>query len=383
MIRETYKGRKLKAVEGKGSEYGYTRVTIGKSYTLKYMGKAEKALASVRGTIDHADEVGAGSARYAAEWYAPGTFELCDNGHTREIGGLCRHSYCAERHLAAVLDAAYAEQAEREQVAPEAAESPVVGLVAKWQSARAELAELERAEHPNVTDRFGRVWSWWKGDLYRHCGNAAPKHMIGDFGLPTQAALDNPNYELCDTCLDGRERHVTACKREWKCSHAACARIHLSEDIDEAYTENEARYAEAQAQADAEQVVDFRLEVEVPTQSLEVRTEGGRRFPTELRLDLTGPLLEVFVPRDEDDETFALDAEPDHFGVYDAEDCGRLYWTIPLLELDEAERFLESVKAEAERIVAGTTFTGGYFELSPAARDATDRIALRCAELAL
>lgn len=153
--------------------------------------------------------------------------------------------------------------------------------------------------------------------------------------------------------------------------------------IAEAYAMNEARYAEAQAEADAEQVVDFRLEVEVPTQSLEVRTEDGRRFPTELRLDLTGPLLEVFVPRDEDDETFALDAEPDAYGVYDAEDEGRLYWTIPLLELDAAERFLESVKAEAERVVAGTTFASGYFELSPAAQDATDRIALRCAELSL
>lgn len=261
-------------------------------------------------------------------------------------------------------------------------ENPIGNLLGQWQNARAELHELERAGHPDVTDRLGRVWTWWKGDLYRHCGNAAPKDMIGDFGLPTQAALDNPNYELCDTCLDGRERHVTACKREWKCSHAACARIHLSEDIDEAYAENEARYAEAQAEADAEQVIDFALEIVEPEESLEVRTEDGRRFPTELRLDLTGPLLEVFVPRDEDDETFALDAEPDHFGVYDAEDCGRLYWTIPLLDVDEAKRFLADIAREAERVVAGCEWRSGYFELSPAAQDATDRIALRCAQLA-
>ena len=98
---------------------------------------------------------------------------------------------------------------------------------------RAALVALERAEHPDVMDRFGRVWTWWKGDLYRHCGNAAPKHMIDGFGLPSQTALDNPNYDLCGICLDGRDRHVTACKREWECSHATCARIHVAEDAEE------------------------------------------------------------------------------------------------------------------------------------------------------
>lgn len=110
--------------------------------------------------------------------------------------------------------------------------NPIAGLVNDWTNARAELHELERAEHPDVTDRFGRVWTWRGKDLYAHCGIAAPKDMIDDFVLPSQTALDNPNYDPCDICLDGRDRHVTACKREWECSHATCARIHAAEDAE-------------------------------------------------------------------------------------------------------------------------------------------------------
>lgn len=103
----------------------------------------------------------------------------------------------------------------------------VADLVSEWQAARAELAELERAEHPDITDRFGRVWTWWKGDLYRHCGLAFPRHFLteeGRIGLPTKVALDNQNYDLCAICLDGRERNITACKPEWNCTHKACKR---------------------------------------------------------------------------------------------------------------------------------------------------------------
>lgn len=95
-------------------------------------------------------------------------------------------------------------------------------LIASWQSARAALAEIERAEHPDIVDRHGRTWTWVSKDLYRHCGNAAPKDMINDFGLPRQSALDNPNYDLCDICLNGRARNVRKCRPEWQCSHKIC-----------------------------------------------------------------------------------------------------------------------------------------------------------------
>lgn len=41
-------------------------------------------------------------------------------------------------------------------------------MLDEWAAARAALAEMERAEHPDITDARGRVWSWWRGDLYRH-----------------------------------------------------------------------------------------------------------------------------------------------------------------------------------------------------------------------
>lgn len=43
----------------------------------------------------------------------------------------------------------------------------VSDLLVQWRAARAELAALEAAEHPDITDVHGRVWTWWKGDLYR------------------------------------------------------------------------------------------------------------------------------------------------------------------------------------------------------------------------
>lgn len=96
----------------------------------------------------------------------------------------------------------------------------VENLITSWRAARALVAEIERAAHPDIVDHLGRVWTWrGRGDSYRHCGNAAPEYMINDFGLPTQAALDNPNYDLCDACIDGRTRNVPACKPEWNCSH--------------------------------------------------------------------------------------------------------------------------------------------------------------------
>lgn len=44
--------------------------------------------------------------------------------------------------------------------------NPVPGLIAEWQRLRAEIRALEKAEHPDITDVDGRVWTWWKGDLY-------------------------------------------------------------------------------------------------------------------------------------------------------------------------------------------------------------------------
>jgi hypothetical protein len=75
-------------------------------------------------------------------------------------------------------------------------------FIDSWLSVRAELAAIERAEHPDITDRFGRAWEWWKGDLYRHDGTIAiPQRWIPEWGLPSAKLAGNPNYAgLCETC---------------------------------------------------------------------------------------------------------------------------------------------------------------------------------------
>ena len=82
-------------------------------------------------------------------------------------------------------------------------DNPVPAMLEEWRSLRAELRAAEEAEHPNIVDRFGRVWIWWKGDLYRHDDTlAVPHDMIEIMNLPRRGlAEDNPNYAgLCFIC---------------------------------------------------------------------------------------------------------------------------------------------------------------------------------------
>ena len=77
--------------------------------------------------------------------------------------------------------------------------------IQEWQGLRAELAAVEAAEHPDITDHHGRTWTWVGGDLYRHDDLAWPLAFIADgqHGLPSEAALTNPNYDHCIICLGG------------------------------------------------------------------------------------------------------------------------------------------------------------------------------------
>ncbi|MFD9205916.1 hypothetical protein ACFVZM_06500 [Streptomyces sioyaensis] len=112
MKRETYKGRKIKVVAGRGADWGYTRITLNGVDMGKWVQGEDEALRSTRGTIDHADEVGISSGRYGAEWYASGTYDLCDEGHAKEIGGECGHHWCVEQRAAAapIVDERRAER---------------------------------------------------------------------------------------------------------------------------------------------------------------------------------------------------------------------------------------------------------------------------------
>lgn len=86
--------------------------------------------------------------------------------------------------------------------------SPVQHMAEKlsdWRAVRAELADIERAEHPDITDRFGRVWTWSPGhyDIYVHdcLAWSRTRIMHPDVSLPPATLADNPNYSsLCELC---------------------------------------------------------------------------------------------------------------------------------------------------------------------------------------
>jgi hypothetical protein len=95
MITETYEGRKLTARRGR--EWGTTAVAVnGQTVASALSTDLRGALAGVRETISLIDrEPFINGDRWAAHWYAPGTYEMCPRElHPMDIGGQCRHSTC-------------------------------------------------------------------------------------------------------------------------------------------------------------------------------------------------------------------------------------------------------------------------------------------------
>jgi hypothetical protein len=95
MITETYKGRKIRV--RKGREWGTVAATVngvGVSTACCY-GDQAKAAGQIRAQVDHIDREPVNGERWGAEWYAPGTFEMCPAGyHPMVIGGPCEHFTC-------------------------------------------------------------------------------------------------------------------------------------------------------------------------------------------------------------------------------------------------------------------------------------------------
>lgn len=103
MKTETYKGRKIKVRAGRKADWGKVFVTVnGVSWTENGHDE-DKALASQRAWVDFIDQdqVVDGD-RWAAYWYAPGTYRLCDESiHPVALDGECRHSTCVKKRDAA------------------------------------------------------------------------------------------------------------------------------------------------------------------------------------------------------------------------------------------------------------------------------------------
>jgi hypothetical protein len=82
------------------------------------------------------------------------------------------------------------------------AHEQVASTLADWYAARLahELGLI--AAHPDITDRYGRVWRWTTGELYEHDETLAfPRALIDTVGLPSATLAGNPNYaNLCATC---------------------------------------------------------------------------------------------------------------------------------------------------------------------------------------
>jgi len=81
----------------------------------------------------------------------------------------------------------------------------MTNLLNELAAIRSQLAEIDRAEHPDITDRFGRVWVWRSGDFYAHDDALCfPWYWITStehpINLPSSTLADNPNYRLCKIC---------------------------------------------------------------------------------------------------------------------------------------------------------------------------------------
>jgi hypothetical protein len=91
-----------------------------------------------------------------------------------------------------------------ERTAPDRGLSRMRDTLRDWAESRALLAEVERAEHPDVTDKYGRIWAWspGHGDIYVHDQMAWPLSSIlsPTSGLPSAELRSNSNYSLCDIC---------------------------------------------------------------------------------------------------------------------------------------------------------------------------------------
>lgn len=97
MLTETYKGRRLRAQ--RGQQWGTLAVKVNGQLVATLTSRDEAAaLAQLRRDIDWIDQEPVNGDRWAAYWYAPGTYQLCPEGlHPVALGGLCQHFTCRRR----------------------------------------------------------------------------------------------------------------------------------------------------------------------------------------------------------------------------------------------------------------------------------------------
>lgn len=96
MIRETYKGRQLKAVKGKS--FGKSRISVNGTECGEWLGTQAEIIEWAKRTIDDVDSRPF-EGRWNECWYEPGTYELNEHGHVVAPGGICSCDYCEKRRV--------------------------------------------------------------------------------------------------------------------------------------------------------------------------------------------------------------------------------------------------------------------------------------------
>lgn len=97
MKTETYRGRKLKVRAGRKGYWGKMFITVNGERWTTAGHDEDKELDNLRRTIDSIGDEIDGDA-WAAYWYAPGTYTICDEGlHPVALGGQCLHFTCIRK----------------------------------------------------------------------------------------------------------------------------------------------------------------------------------------------------------------------------------------------------------------------------------------------
>jgi hypothetical protein len=95
MIQETYKGRELKVAKGGEGGTGRVGSINGQPMPVRYGVPEQEVIEDLRRDIDFVDQAPVDGGRWAAWMYAPGTYELCEEGlHPKAIGERCLHKSC-------------------------------------------------------------------------------------------------------------------------------------------------------------------------------------------------------------------------------------------------------------------------------------------------
>lgn len=95
-MTRTHAGCKIKVRAGRRASWGRMVATVnGEHFPTAEQMDEPKAIAEIVRHLDHVHASPVDGSRHPGSYYAPGTYEMCDEGHPRALGEECVHPYCA------------------------------------------------------------------------------------------------------------------------------------------------------------------------------------------------------------------------------------------------------------------------------------------------